>query len=374
MGRTQFMEKSRPNFPKNVPHQSYTNHERIPNSYRNNNQNYENVAWVQPKLRVEENNTNEFHGREDALPVVQKNPIFLKGQGNSGFINFWGENGPRGKMDGGENSNVILEREEEPTKEIKPPEAMGVQMHETMSTKNLPRRPGLPNDIPLPTINMTNVVALLELANSDPNPEDLTVEQEALVIQTLSQVATFIGLQDVRDWIGIIAMSFVIGPIAIPLFFFPIMLIMMGSFLIPLVINGANVAAANAGGGAARKRKDFNDGHPLESFCTEMLACEASNFLRKSTMSGWMTRAFSLTSVEWAGPISSSSTKSDSSLSYTQEEDCAKYKCKILQPLQTWFSKWYSYIFTYQNDNTAKRPGKLCGRKFKRRCIPTNQN
>jgi hypothetical protein len=74
------------------------------------------------------------------------------------------------------------------------------------------------------------------------------------------------------------------APIMIPLIYLPITLIMLGAFMIPLVVNGATVAAA--GGRRNKKRVKRQD----KSFCWEMMSCEVNNLLRSSQTSEWISR------------------------------------------------------------------------------------
>lgn len=130
------------------------------------------------------------------------------------------------------------------------------------------------------------------------------------------------------------------------MFWFPILLIILGSFMIPLAINGAGIAAAVAvaegGAGVIGRSQDQGPGmRPLESYCLELWSCEVHNFLRTSPWSGWISRAFKLTSVEWAG-------RGQGEGYYSAEEDCRKYKCPLVTPLQNFLSSWYSYLFSFQ--------------------------
>ncbi len=78
----------------------------------------------------------------------------------------------------------------------------------------------------------------------------------------------------------------------------------MAALMIPLVINGAGLAAAAAAAqglgvvnvGLGRKMEKMgqnsnrNSTILVESYCLEMLSCEANNFLRGSKWSNWVTR------------------------------------------------------------------------------------
>jgi hypothetical protein len=171
------------------------------------------------------------------------------------------------------------------------PPASFLQSRQEEEAAGVPSRlPGLPRNPPLPqTVNITNVVTLLELAANDEEIDDGT---EALLVQTLSELATFVGLQDTRDFLGMFFMYFVLGPILVPLYWLPISLLAMGFLMIPLVYKAPIAAAAAAGkrqsvpGDTSSSRES-----PIrDSQCLEMISCEFHNALKGTTISSWIER------------------------------------------------------------------------------------
>jgi len=165
------------------------------------------------------------------------------------------------------------------------PSKLEKRQEEAIAPAALPVRiPGIPRNPPWPvTVNVSNV---LKLFQSVANDEEINDDTEELLVQTLREVGSFIGLQDTRDLFGIFLMYFILGPILIPLYWLPISLLALGFLMIPLVYKSPPVALA-----AGRSNNNNVLGRPSafeeSSNCIEMVACEVTNTLRSSSWSSW---------------------------------------------------------------------------------------
>lgn len=151
---------------------------------------------------------------------------------------------------------------------------------------------------------------MLKLLEATDGPEAQQLAETA-VIDVVSQLGHLIGFEDLRDWLGIVLMYFLLGPILIPLFWLPISLFGMAGLLVPLFLfNPPSKLNTGVIGHdpiviehATEKRsfekflstfsipKQFRSesNENIES-CLERVSCHMTRLYRDNPISKWLTR------------------------------------------------------------------------------------
>ncbi|ODN04877.1 hypothetical protein Ocin01_01787 [Orchesella cincta] len=231
------------------------------------------------------------------------------------------------------------------------------------------RLPGLPTTSPFHNFDTTSIIKLIENTD-DSQLGDLA---ESALVDTVSQLVGIIGFDDLRDWLGIILMYFVLGPIMVPLYWLPISLFGMAGLMAPLFFFNppsklnTNVMGhdpikpeAEAEEGAERSLKYLSESDSIFNLfsnkvnerareangtsstvkvlegCVDRLGCHLTRAYRDNPVSQWLTSHLNTTKVEWARMI----TDSDDNFTTSPFEDCTKYTCSIFPAVRTFMSAW----------------------------------
>ncbi|CAL8109564.1 unnamed protein product [Orchesella dallaii] len=243
------------------------------------------------------------------------------------------------------------------------------------------RIPGLPTTPLFHSFDATSIIKLIE--NTDDS--EFGNLAESAIVDTVSQLVGIIGFDDLREWLGIILMYFVLGPIMVPLFWLPISLFGMAGLLAPLFyfnppsklntnVMGHDPIKPESDEGAERSINNLSqsDGDEIlnlfsnfnqELFrdathnnmrsreasndtsstvkvlegCVERLSCHLTRVYRDNPVSNWLTSRLNTTKVEWARRTIP---ESDDHFATSPFEDCTKYACSIFPAVRSFISEW----------------------------------
>lgn len=169
------------------------------------------------------------------------------------------------------------------------------------------RIPGLPTTPLFQSFDASKIVKLLQATDGS----QVEILAEEAVVDFVSQLAGIIGFNDLRDWLGVILMYFILGPILIPLFWLPISLFGMAGLLAPLfffnppsklntdVLGHDPILPENE----KRSLQNFpfnytasnqfpfrvSSSNYIES-CMEPVSCHLARFYRANPITQWLTR------------------------------------------------------------------------------------
>lgn len=209
-------------------------------------------------------------------------------------------------------------------------------------------------------------------------------------MDTFSQLIGIIGIRDLREWMGLIIMYFVLGPSTVPLFWLPISMLIMFGLMAPLFyfnppsklntnvlghdpitpeaheevarsvlrtfgrtgnstatesfVEPVNLTSINHQTPSQSKPQvNFSESTFVES-CLERWTCQVARFYRDNPVSQWLINRFNATKVEWARSWNDGRNANYYNLSFSLHEDCAaKYKCSIISPnIRKFISIWTS--------------------------------
>lgn len=178
--------------------------------------------------------------------------------------------------------------------------------------------PGLPTSPLFHQLDVSSVVKLLEATDGS----QVEILAEAAVIDLVSQLVKIIGFNDLRDWLGITLMYFILGPILIPLFWLPISLFGMAGLLAPLfffnppskpnldVMGHDPIFPEELAGEKRSYKNDYMDENVLKALsfpsihknlaqrsptdiiesCMERVSCHLTRLYRANPLTKWLTR------------------------------------------------------------------------------------